>query len=480
MDAETESLPAFNPVLRGYAMAAEYRRLDVDPDIRTLVAALLCLAAASLLLHLAIALQFERLGVYFLNDVLFGSDTHDFLATLSHGEHPSRTVAAILGGAVHAYVWFYVAPFVRMVAWLAVGLHVLHGSLPDVRVELGVVAAPIFSALQTFALGIVLYLMGVRTVPIVLLSVLNIATFSGLIYGSVPDHFILSNLAITLLLMTVAGARRFLRADRLAVWIPLGLFTAGITITNVAVVGIAHFVTRLFARRLPFRTALARSFTLAVSIFVIIVVTIVAVDVMAGATEDTKHPDFVMRYLRPDETIAERFMRAERALGNAFAPAPGDVREKSQRTAVPHENYGVSRPALFDAPIFPNFTLEAPAGSNRLGSLLGLIALAGIGSGAVLMTARGGISRAMAVACLGIVGFNIVLHGLWGDEFVLYSQHWMAAAIVLIAGNLLRRERWRPWIGAGIAAYALAISVNNAAVLWSLIATLHGILLDHL
>jgi hypothetical protein len=248
----------------------------------------------------------------------------------------------------------------------------------------------------------------------------------------------------------------------------------------VAFVGIAHFVTRLFACRLPFWPALGRSLALALSLFAFVVVSIVALDfAWRGVGGGAAHPDFVLRYLRTDEPIAERLMRAERAVANSFAPAPDDLAELPQRTAVPQEHYGVSRPPVFDAPIYPNFTLEEP-GSTRSGGTLGLLALGAIVSGAALMIARGGVARMAAAACLGVLGFNLVLHSVWGDEFVLYSEHWMAAAIVLIGGNLLLRGSQRTWAGIGVAAYTLAISVSNAGLLSSLVATLRGILLFNL
>jgi hypothetical protein len=43
---------------------------------------------------------------------------------------------------------------------------------------------------------------------------------------------------------------------------------------------------------------------------------------------------------------------------------------------------------------------------------------------------------------LGWLLFNVVLHNIWGDEFVLYSPHWswaLMAIVILGARDLSRR-----------------------------------------
>lgn len=45
-------------------------------------------------------------------------------------------------------------------------------------------------------------------------------------------------------------------------------------------------------------------------------------------------------------------------------------------------------------------------------------------------------TRPLAAALVAWVGFNLVFHNLWGDEFFLYSAHWAWALVLLVAIGL--------------------------------------------
>lgn len=446
-----------------------------QPRIDTQVAiAIGLIAVVSFILHLGIARTFDRLGVFFFNDILFASDTRDFLASISHGERSVRTIVPDLLNSVHPYIWFYFAPLVRGLAGIAAALG-LTDNVYDARLAIGVVVTPAVAALQGAAFAVLLHLLRFPLVAIVPLSLLNMLAFSGLLYGSLPDHFMVTNLAITTLMIAAVVAYRWPRFDHLGLWIPLGLVATGITTTNIVFVGIVHFVTRLAAQTHGVLRSAARSSLLCGTILVFVVASAdFAGYVLHGAPNpEMMKQDFISRYMRLSMTLSDRIARAAASLENSIAPMTSDIGTLAP-PKTPSEWHPVSRPPTGDFAVYPRFTFEAKKpvfGDNPLG----MIAIVGVVAGAVTMVLRGGIYRAMGAIALSIVAFNLVLHSLWGDEYVLYSQHWMAAALVLLAGTFLVGERWRWGVAGAVLVFAIAVGVNNSVALAEVIGQLRDI-----
>ena len=81
---------------------------------------------------------------------------------------------------------------------------------------------------------------------------------------------------------------------------------------------------------------------------------------------------------------------------------------------------------------------------------------------------------ALARASLVMIGFNWMLHGFWGGEQFLYSQHWHVPLLVLLAALVSAGERRWKHTAAALALCVAAVSVNNAVVLGRVIALLSG------
>jgi hypothetical protein len=168
-------------------------------------------------------------------------------------------------------------------------------------------------------------------------------------------------------------------------------------------------------------------------------------------------------------SLPERIGRAATALGNSLAPLASDIGTLAP-PRTPEEFYPVSRPPMDFYAIYPKFTFEAGHRNTSVaGNPLALIGIAGALAGACFLLARPGVYRTIGAIALAIVAFNLVLHSLWGDEYVLYSQHWMAALMVLLAGVFLAPAAWRTGIAGAIVLFAVAIGLSNAVVLGELI-----------
>ena len=69
-----------------------------------------------------------------------------------------------------------------------------------------------------------------------------------------------------------------------------------------------------------------------------------------------------------------------------------------------------------------------------------------------------------------IIGFNGILHAVWGVEYFLYSQHWHISFMIPLAGLFFYSPKTRPyWTAVVIAIVGLVIAKNWIAMdaIWS-------------
>jgi hypothetical protein len=437
----------------------------------TAVTVLGLLAALSLGVSLMLMLEFQRLGLFYLNDVLFDADVRTRLAAFAKGERLLSVLPFGLLSTLHPFLSLYVAPVVGGVAKVLLWLGLGEMSELQLRVALAAIVAPVVAALQCVSFGALLFELGLLMRHVVLIVFLSIFAFSNLIYGAIPEHFVISNLSITLMLLMAVASHRIASLDRIWIWGLLGLFSAGITITNAAFLGIVHLACGVFSRKESLFTAFSKSAILTLSVFTLV---LVAEQVKVHVDNEQAHPaaadgEFIERFMRGNEPVLSRLERMLATVGNAIAPAPSAIRELEPPRLPAVLDPSMPAPFGGRSP-YPKFTLDAAPGSADLGGVLGMLGLAGMMVGAVLMIRRGGSHRLAASASIGIVAFNLALHAFWGTEFFLYSQHWIAASIVLFSGIFFVPAKLQRAMTVGVTLFALAVAANNALVLWHLIA----------
>jgi hypothetical protein len=78
--------------------------------------------------------------------------------------------------------------------------------------------------------------------------------------------------------------------------------------------------------------------------------------------------------------------------------------------------------------------------------------------------ADGGISPPVAAA-LGILAANVALHAVFGKEYFVYSQHWMASLWLVLAGLWRSRYSREPFrSAAALGALAVMAYLNSGAL----------------
>jgi hypothetical protein len=256
-----------------------------------------------------------------------------------------------------------------------------------------------------------------------------------------PDHFILSNLLAACCLLMCTWRWPSDRRDLL--WWPLGVAATGVTITNVAIPACGYFAVQYRAAGDFWRSAWA---TARYGAVVLVVTAVVALAAAAASGQlDRLVPQemggrgsesMLLRYIASNPLA--RAARAPKAVADSLAPsgvtlAPPASTERTT-TREPH--------------------LSLETGAKLLGTpLLVLVVLGAAIAGH--RSADKGFSAPVGAA-LAILGGNVAVHALFGKEYFLYSQHWMAA-LWLVIGGLWRSRYWREPFGSLAALAAIGV-----------------------
>ena len=426
---------------------------------------------ASCAISLALMHEFRSMGFFYLDDTLFNSDPKSMLDVFGQGERSKSILFPQLRNSIHPYLWLYFGPAIRLAAKAATVLGLSDLNEIQLRAYLGTYVSPIVAAIQLVAFGALMASLGLRPRHVLLMTAISATAFTNLIFSSIPEHFAITNLAITWFLLLSVHAFRTARPGVTPGWIALGLFGAGVTITNAIVLGIIHALTAIQIRTQGIVMALSKSLVLGVSVafFVLASAYGLGLAIDGPLPKGSVRDNYVPRYVRVGDALWTAPLRALGALGNAIAPNGSDIRPISP-TPVPSP-FDPALTAPFDEPPYPTFTLEAAEGDVPGIGILGVLAIVGMACGAASLIAQGGIGRKTAFIAIVLIAYNMVLHAIWGDEFFVYSQHWITPFLVLLAGLLVAPPKIGGVAEAGLAALLVAIAWNNETVLHGLIDT---------
>jgi hypothetical protein len=419
----------------------------------------------SIAINFTLMRQFHALGFFFLDDTLFNSDPMSMLEVLGQGTRSISIMYPELRNSIHPYLWLYFAPIIRVLAKIVIAIGASDLNEPQLRAIMGTFVIPIVAMLQSFIFGLLAFALGLRIRHVILVSLLNVFMFSNLIFGAIPEHFAVTNLSITALLLMATISMNRRRLVGLWAWIVAGLISTGITITNVAAFAIIRAATVLSDRSAPIVRALATSafLSLAIGLCVLGSAHLVGVAIDGPLQRGSVRDNFVPRYFRDDTFTWHAPLRALSALGNAVAPDESDIRTVPP-TPVPTPHYAELRAPFATSP-FPTYTLEPAPGDLPGIGIIGITAIVAMALGATTLVSRRGPPRALGVMSLALIGYNMVLHMIWGDEFFIYSQHWITPALILLSGLLTAPAKVRPISESALALITIAVAWNNISVI---------------
>jgi hypothetical protein len=398
------------------------------------------MALGFIVLYALIEWRLSGLGALAENDALFDADPGTRLRGIAHGWE-----RLLLIHPLFPYV-FTVPIRIAAKVWALAG----GGGEAGLRETIALAVAPLCGAAAVVVMARAMLAAGVPRAGAAVCALGFGLSFSTLVFGSMPDHFILSNLlaAAGLLMCTwrePSGRRGLL-------WWPLGVAATGVTITNVAIPACCYFAVQYRVAKDWWRS------TQATVRYAAVVVAVTAVVAVAGAAASGQMDRLVPQEMggRGSESMLLRYVAS-----NPFARA---VRApKAVADSLAPSGLTIAPPASAEraATRLPHLSLET--GASLLGPPLLVLVVLGVAI-AGHRSADKGFSAPVAAA-LAILGGNVAVHALFGKEYFLYSQHWMAALWLLVAG-LWRSRYWREPYGSVAALGAIAVMAYSNYGTW--------------
>lgn len=414
------------------------------------IAILFVLLLPVFVLNCWLAQTFYRLGITRQFNVIFDTDLSNRMACYVGGWSGfGRNLA-------HPNLCNFANPLVRALATV-VARAGLHANTPSLREHVALLIAPIAGMVQLVTYFLTLRCVGIPRLASFALILLAATSFSYLIFATVPDHFILGGLGVTLSLYAAAkvmttGKIQFWR------WMLAGMLAAGITITNALALGVVQLAayTQMFGLKRGLRkSVMVCGLIGAVTLSIYVVMALAYHSPLSGGQSVEA---WTGKYFR--DAPVTNLVSFPLAIGSVIAPSAIGT----MANTFPTEN------ARYDFQFETLSPVTHPSWITPVQIAILLAVLGGLFAATRRLDLPG---RPLAIGCGVILLFNGLLHAFWGGDYFLFSQHWQSCTILLI--GLLVQESWRRWRWPTISflfAMAGATALNSALLLEQMLATL--------
>lgn len=368
-------------------------------------------AIAFFILACALTSNWDRRDVFAQHDVLFDTDTKSRLDCYANGwvGHGRNTV--------HPNLCNFVNPPIRALAAL---LGSAEGSLA-LREYLALSVSPLAGALALLLVLLTLKRSAVGMGQAMLLGAVFAASFSHLLFSSLPDHFALGGLTLALALWLFFD-RMEGGASRQGSWLFVAWLAAGVTLTNLIPVLWLHLLASWRVRGV--RLALPSTFFLAV---LAVGGTFASAMVLNLGYGLQGYEMFLPNGAGPlrDDPLNALVSFPIRVL-QSFAPNEYELIPNLLSLREPH-----------------HYDIQFDLGRQVLPSLAGWLVGALMATCFVMRWHLGGVQRWTLIGLAGVVLFNGVLHARIGSDYFLYSSHWVEAVVLMLA---LPNGAWPPLV----------------------------------
>lgn len=406
-------------------------------------------------MSLGIELWLLRAGAFDDYDLLFEADPNARLSVMANGWGSIESLHWALPDSVHPLLAYLFSPVLRVVA----SVLRLFGTPVDALVLRGALALLVVPTLCSAGAVLMMRLfvqLGIVGFPLFALNAINLFAFSNMIFGSIPDHFALTRVICVVLLSITASVAINRRGVREWTWILLATLASGVTVTNAAFIAVGRFFADLSQGQSFASAALVAAKTsaagLAISVGLGSSIAVYRYGVPQGPS-----PSHISQFA-PNESQAQRVQKMVGAIGESFAPQ----KLIDGRSAIKGKEI---RTIMVESAAHPSVR------TWFLGGFVIMVAL--VGAHRMSRNVAGGVY--VALSCLAMMALNFGLHLFWGGTPFLYSQHWIASHMLLIAGIATGHDRWNRWASL-VLAFLMMLSVYFSAQSWfSIYAMMGGI-----
>ena len=409
----------------------------------------------------------ERLGVFNQLNIMFDADPQEVLYSIAHGGG-GGSQADYRRGLIHPNMGnFFTVPIRALVETLSV---LLHGDLDkrDLRRRMALLVIPISSALFYLTFFSLLLLLRFSLPLASLFTIYSFVSYSQMLFGSIPETYAISNLAIALAFLLFVISKDRSGMPCFVSWIAVGMLATGITITNIVPVLILFLLREIYKRN-TITHSIIKTSGMAVIVLALTLTLNVISNVSAGykqrslSEETSWAKEFGTFKLK---TVKRNFLTFPTILGySIIAPVPKEIPNKFAMMMNPAVRYTFR--FTFDDDARWGSKIRLVSISNLAGIVLFLI---------LLLPARASpsVDRSLLFLSWGallIIGFNWILHSVWGLDRILYSQHWHVSLMFLLAALVATQLR-SSWVRTSlVAASIILVAANNLVVLHTMLMT---------
>jgi len=370
---------------------------------------------------------------------------------------------------VHPNVANFIHPLV-LVGSGVIGLFD-HNSASEVRKKVSLAVAPVFAGIRSGLLFAAVTVAGFGLVDALLATALGSVAFSSVLFGCLPESFVISG-AVFALYFFLAARFAIDTKLRLACWVFAGMMLSSVTITNLVpfAIGLFYLLYILYAdaARAVKKTALISAAALLATMVCFFVLT-----AMHGTFRGIGRRVGQLEEIRFNPQSL--FIDFPKAIAHSLVPirpnqlSGTDEEGKSKQIQIVRFTYRDDLERI-------KHYVETVTGYERLannGALetatLSLIVLG------VLLSSRVVTHGAFAAKTIFLLSltqllFHWILHSFFGLDLMLYSQHWVVPLVVAICSGLTLSGRYR-WVArAVVLSLVVAATWQTAAVMKVLVA----------
>ena len=399
------------------------------------------LAAVAFCVSLALAAALAGSSVHAEWNVLFDADPNVYLHNFATG----YTIGTWGGrGLVHPNLTNLVYPVVRLLALVIGHLPAHVGSKLEIRDALAFHISPVVAVIRVVLVMLLMQELGLSLAWSIGLTLLDMASFSTLLFSSIPESYAFTGAVVLALFWLGARTARSQQPPGVASWLFWTALATAIATLNLGAAAIVRTFTE--ASRRPFLRAAAMTAAIAaVALFVNLAALKASQRVFdarpLGLVETT--PQIADAW---DPGIDRALVDYPRALANGIAAPPPAI------WAHPDSNY--VHPFVL--------TLERGRPGVRTGdprTVLVLLFLAFAAVAGWRWLPR--MSRPIHMAALVVLAEGAVVHAFFGKELLLYTQHWHAAVLVLLASLYYAPPPARRILDWALPGLVAVVAVNN-------------------
>lgn len=377
-------------------------------------------------------------GVFDQLEVVFASDASWWRSIFANCCQP--------GDFNHPLLTYYFSIPIEILSTVVTSLQ-LAGNEQLFRQHVALYVAPVCSAFKSVLVYLTLRLLGLRIVAALLCTGMAALSFSSIVFGSVPDSYAVTGMALALISFGGVAAAKLKSGAKYAVVGSLGVCATGVTASNIIHAGWIAWGLLWSAGRAGKSAALLKAILFGAVVFL---VTLTIYNMLAYRRVEQHHFSFY-----PPNDFVERFTRDASGTVENLARMP----EMWARTFLPT----LPKRIAIKTAIKNNWKIDFELSYNTISLGLTSLLLAGVAvvafvGGTVMAYLRGGAWRWLGLASAASILTSSALYSWVGKNTFLYSQQWQLPWVYLIgvwfSGSAFRT--WRAYIPALLALLGMA------------------------